>query len=66
MILMYDKKTLGCRWFRDVELDVPDGTTGYTEKKPPDARYYWGEDQNEWCLSKKYIWDAEKGDWGEG
>ena len=53
MMLMYDKKTLECRWFRDTELDVPDDTTGYTGKRPPNARYEWDEDKGEWVLPER-------------
>ena len=53
MISMYNKETLEGKYFRDVELDTPDDTTGYTEKVPPDTSYVWNEDKSEWVMAEK-------------
>jgi len=61
MILMFNRETLEGKWFRDTELDGPEDTTGYTEKKPPYANYLWNEALGEWVLPEKVPEPTETG-----
>jgi len=60
MILMYDKETLEGRWFRDTEIDVPDDTTGYTEKQPTSGKHLWDDGLNEWVLPENPENDTDE------